>query len=142
MPVVLYIYEPKRASVSTKNVFDRLPSSPFATMSFHGSQLNTAQAGAPRSIRGTHPAIFLPIPGQKWRVITAVSGKKISQHCSGKKAAARRAHLRSKCTEDRTAGSCRAVAVRDATVRANREADRKYPDTKQGTGLPKNRPSN
>jgi hypothetical protein len=28
------------------------------------------------------------------------------------------------------AGSCRDVAVRDATARANREADRKYPDTK------------
>jgi hypothetical protein len=29
------------------------------------------------------------------------------------------------------AGSCRVVAVRDATARANREADRKYPDTKE-----------
>ena len=29
------------------------------------------------------------------------------------------------------------VAVRDVTVRAIREADRKYPDTKQGRSLPK-----
>ena len=35
--------------------------------------------------------------------------------------------------------SCRAVAERDATARANREADRKYPDIKQGNSLPQNK---
>ena len=37
----------------------------------------------------------------------------------------------------RTPGSCRAVAVRDANARANREAYRKYPDTKEIT-MPEN----
>ena len=38
------------------------------------------------------------------------------------------------------AGSCRCVAVRDATARANRKAGRrKYSDAKQGLRLPKNR---
>ena len=37
----------------------------------------------------------------------------------------------------RATGVCRVVAVRVAHARANREAYRKYPDTKQGIGLPK-----
>ena len=65
----------------------------------------------PQYISGSISAIFMPMPDAPVRNLSAWA------------------------TE-----SCRDVAVRDATARANREADRKYPDTKQGGSLPVYRP--